>query len=263
MQELFYLCQTPLVRYAISALIAGGVLAGLLGPLVFMKRIGLVSAGISHSLLGVVGVGLLLGWNLNYLVIPSAVILAVLMGFIERRASRGYGEVSIALVWSVGMAVGVLAMSKVKTYAPSAMSYLFGSVFLLRKSDVVLSWLVLGFSLIVLMLFGRSMTMSVVDEEFAMAQGLNSAFLYYLLLGLSALTVVVLLKSLGIILTIALFLVPAAIAARRARNLCQMFLLSSLFSVLSCILGLFGSLWLDVPVSVGVVFCLLAFYLIF
>ncbi len=263
MREILSLLNMPFVRYALGALVAGGLLAGILGPFVFMRRIGLVSAGISHSLLGVVGVGLLFGLNLNYLVLVSAVALAILMGFIERRASQGYSEVSIALVWSVGMAIGVLAMSKVKTYVPSAMSYLFGSVFLLRKTDVFLSWVVFGLCLMVLVLFGRSMTVAVVDEEFAIAQGLNSAFLYYLLLTLSALAVVVLLKSLGVILTISLFLVPPAIASRRANNLPQMFVFSSVFSVLSCILGLFFSLWLDVPVSVGVVFCLLIFYLLF
>ncbi len=262
MSEILSFFSMPFVRYALLALGAGGLIAGLLGPLVFVRRIGLVSAGISHSLLGVVGVALLLNWNLDWILLPSAVVLALIMGAIDRRARVGYGEVAIALIWSVGMAIGVLAMSKVKTYVPSAMSYLFGSVFLLRKADVIASWAVFGLTLVSLLLFGRAMMVSAVDEDFATAQGLNTSFLYYLLLILSSLAVVVLLKSLGVILTISLFLVPPAVASRRARNLGQMFLISMAVSLLSCLGGLFLSLWLDAPVSVGVVFLLLGLYLV-
>ena len=250
------------IKTALLALVLGGISSGLVSPFVFMRRIGFITGGLSHALLGVVGVALLLGLSPTLVAIPSAVVLAVFMQWLQRRTGKGQSDVAIALVWTLGMAVGIVAMSRVKGYVPDVMSYLFGNVLLLKQGDLIVSGLISAVVSVVLLVGYRWFLAVCVDEEFSLAQGIRVEWVSYLLLSLIALVVVALMKSLGIVLMIAFLIVPPAISCRRAKGIPQMMLFSVSISLTTSLLGFAVAYFWDIPVSAGVVFALAGMYLL-
>ncbi len=244
----------PFVQNAIVALIAGAIISGLVGPFIVIRRIGFITGAISHALLAVVALAVF--WNICpcILTFPGAVALACFIGWINRKGY--YSDISIALTWSLGMAIGLVILSKVKNFNTDLMSFLFGNVLLLSKTDALISWLVV---VIVGFLFFRFFTgflISSIDEDFSAVQGLPVIFLYYLVLSMIALAIVVLLKSLGIILTIAFLILPAGIASRKSKNLGMWIVNTTMLTLISAVLGFWLSYFSDIPVSAGVVFIL-------
>ncbi len=251
-----------LVKNAFLSLLGGALVSALVGPFMFMRRLGFVSAGISHALLGVIGVALLFGLPLSAVLVPATVVLGLFMGMLERRSRSGAPEVAVALTWTVGMAIGITALRQVKGYVPDAMSYLFGNAFLLSGSDVLFAWgLSLSASLAVLLFF-RGLLACAVDEEFAVSQGLPARGLYYLLLVIISLAVLSLVKSLGVILMIAMLLVPPAIGERKSRGILGMFLWTLGINLFTVCVGLWLALRMDLPVSVAITFVLAGLYIL-
>ncbi len=260
--HLYDILALPFVRYAIASLAVGSVVAGILGPFILMRRIGFIVGGISHALLGVVGIGILFGLSPFWMAILGAVFLSLLIAWIERRMGRGYSDFSIAVVWTLGMSLGILSLSRVRGYAPDIVSYLFGNVLLLRGKDVFFASIVAGILILVFGLFYRQMTLICVDEEFATAQGMRVRFFYYLLFTMIGLGIVVLLKAFGIILMISMLIIPSAIASLLVDRLSQVWLVSMAIALFASIGGFFVAYAMDFSVAPVVAILLSLIYLI-
>ncbi len=251
-----------LVKNAFFSLLAGALVSGMVGPFMFMRRLGFVSAGISHALLGVIGIALLFGLPLLPVLVPATILLGLFMGMLERRSRAGVPEVAVALTWTVGMAIGITALRQVKGYVPDAMSYLFGNAFLLSRSDVLFAWGLSLLALLAVLVFFKGLLACAVDEEFAVSQGLPARGLYYLLLVIVSLAVLSLVRSLGVILMIAMLLVPPAIGEKRSRGVLGMFLWTLGINLFTVCVGLWLALKVDLPVSVAITFVLGALYIL-
>lgn len=144
------------------------------------------------------------------------------------------------------MATGLLFIAKTPGYV-DPMSYLFGNILLVSRSDfffvLVLDVLVLG----LVGVFYHKFLAVCFDEEFARLRGLRTGWIYLLLLCLTALTIVLLVRVVGIILVIALLTLPAAVAGNFSRNILQMMLLAVLFCAGFVVTGLGVSFTLDLP----------------
>ncbi len=252
----------PFIRYAIGSLVIGGIVAGMLGPFILMRRIGFIVGGISHALLGVLGVAFLLGASPYWVAIPGAIALALFIGYIEKSSGKGYGDLSVALVWTVGMSIGVLAMNKAKGYAPDVMSYLFGNVLLLTKQDLFWSVIVALFLIFLVLVFFKKLVMVCIDEDFAIAQGIRVGLYYYLLLVMIGLAVIVLLKSFGIILMISMLIIPSSIASHISRSLGQLWLFTIISAVFSGMVGFCLAYAFDLSVAPVVAIVLAVMYVI-
>jgi zinc transport system permease protein len=144
----------------------------------------------------------------------------------------------IGALWAVGMAIGLLFLDKTPRQYADPMSYLFGNILLISKSDLwlvaVLDALVVG----VCVLFHNKFLAVCFDEEFTELRGVRVKFYYLLLLCITALTVVLLVRVVGIVLVIALLTLPAAVAGQFSRQLWQMMALAVLCCMLFVTLGL-------------------------
>ena len=238
--------QYEFMRHALMAGLLAAVACGIVGVYVVVKRIVFISGGIAHTSFGGIGLGYFLGINpiLGALVFSLASGLAI--GGITRR-SRLPADTAIGILWAAGMALGVVFIYLTPGYAPDLMGYLFGNILTVPFSDILLMLtldaVIIG---VVAALYKEFLALSF-DEEYATAVGMPVERLYLLLLAMIALTVVVLIRVVGMILVIALLTFPAAMARRFTHNMKKMMLLSVLFGFIFTLGGLWLSYVLSLP----------------
>jgi zinc transport system permease protein len=233
------------MRHALAAGLLASVACGIIGVYVVTKRIVFISGGIAHTAFGGVGLGYLLGINPVWGALLFTIPVSLFMGAITRRG-RLPEDTAIGIIWSLGMALGIIFIGLAPGYAPDLMSYLFGNILLVPLADL---WLMLGLDgliLVTVLLFHREFQAIAFDEETSRVLGVPVDILYLVLLALIAFTVVVLIRVVGIILVIALLTIPAALARQMCHNMTRMMLISVALSFLFTLGGLLVSFYLDV-----------------
>jgi zinc transport system permease protein len=238
--------QYEFMRNALLAGLLAAIACGIVGVYVVVKRIVFISGGIAHTSFGGIGMGYFLGINpiIGALIFSLASGLAI--GGITRK-SRLPADTVIGILWAVGMALGIIFINLTPGYAPDLMSYLFGNILTVPMSDILLMLMldvvIVG---IVVALYKEYLILSF-DEEYATAVGMPVEKLYLLLLAMIALTVVVLIRVVGMILVIALLTFPATMAQLFTHNMKKMMLLSVIFGFLFTMGGLWLSYVLKLP----------------
>lgn len=243
----------------------GGILAsvgcGIIGTYVLVKRITFLAGGISHTALGGMGVAYFFGKMPIYGALVAALLAAVLIGWASLRR-RENEDTLIGAFWAIGMAVGVLFISRTPGYNVDLMSYLFGNILLVRDVDL---WLMAALDVVIVLVvvaFYNQFLAVCFDVRFARLRGIPVDFFYLLLLCMVALTVVLLIQVVGLILVIALLTLPAAIAAQFAQSLKRRMLLATVFGMLFTGLGLFVAYQFDLPAGASIILLAGSIYLL-
>jgi zinc transport system permease protein len=223
---------TALLEHAFlqQALLAGllaSIGCGLIGPFVVVKRITFLAGGIAHSVLGGMGAAVYFGLDPLLGALLAAVAAALLIGSV-RLTWRTGEDTTIGALWAIGMAVGVIFISRTPGYATDLMSFLFGNILLVPTREL---WFMAALDLLLLLavlMFFRQFVAVAFDEEFARLRGVPVTFFYLLLLVLVAVTVVLMIQVVGLILVIALLTLPAAVAGQWTHSLSAMMLTAML-----------------------------------
>lgn len=233
----------------VRALISGSfmaILLGWLGTFVVTRKMSLIGDGVAHASLAGIALALLLGWAPIPVAVVFAVIIAILIYVIEKKTNIS-SDMAIALMFTTGMAIGIILLHFYQGYQPELVSYLFGNILTINISDF---YNILGFGsliLIFLIAFYRQMLFSTFDPTGAYLSGLRVWF-YDLLLYISvAVAIVLSIKLIGIILVSALLVTPSAIAklfSKSFKSFVAYTVISSIFVVVS---GLLASYFLDLP----------------
>lgn len=248
----------PFIRNALIAALLSSILFGIVGAVVTVKHIASLAGAISHAVLGGIGIALFLSttqkvpWVTPMIgAIVFAIIAAGIIGVVSRKAKQRQDTV-IHAVWAIGMSIGVLFMAKTPGYTDPA-SYLFGNILLISNYDL---WLLAILDIIVLMLVFRfypHIEASSFDDEFSQVRGLRTNLLFYLLLSITAISVVMLQTFVGIVMVIAMLSLPAGTASYFARNLASMMIFGILFSTLFSITGMVIGWKADLPIGAMIV----------
>ena len=238
-----------------NAVIVGllaSVACGVMGTYVVTRRIVFISGGISHTVLGGMGIAYYYGFNPIHGAFLLAIAAALLIGFVSLRYHQ-HEDTLIGALWAVGMAVGILFIYKTPGYNVDLMSYLFGNILMVkRESMLFVACLDLTVISLVLVFYKRFLAVCF-DEEYARLQGISVESTYLLLLCLVAVTVVMLIQVVGIILVIALLTLPAATARYFASSLGKMMILASFFGAVFTLSGLVISYKHDLPSGATIV----------
>ncbi|MFH1393839.1 MAG: metal ABC transporter permease [Candidatus Micrarchaeota archaeon] len=252
--------QYEFMRNAFAAAFLVSIACGIVGTYVVVKRIVAISGGIAHTAFGGIGLGYLINADPILTAVPWSVLSALGMGIVSKETKISE-DTSIGIFWAVGMALGILFIHLSEGYAPDLFSYLFGNILTVP----VLELAVMGILDLVIIIFTfflyKELKALSFDEEFAEVSGVPTRRLYLLLLCLVALSVVVMIKVVGIILVIALLTLPAAIAKQHTNSLGRMMA----FSVIACAILTLGGLWLsyvfDLPSGATIILLLAAAFL--
>lgn len=234
------------MQNALAAGVLAAVACGLIGSFVVVKKMVSISGGISHASFGGVGLGYWLGINPVLGALFFTVAASLGMGLAVKK-TRLAEDTAIGILWAMGMATGIIFLRLTPGYAPDLFSYLFGNILLVTSSDLTI---MLSLDLIIVAAVGllyKELVAVSFDEEFARIARLPVDCLYLGLLCLIALTVVILIKVVGIILVIALLTIPAALARQFTPNLKKMMLISILLGAAFSLGGLWFSYQLDLP----------------
>lgn len=252
--------QYDFMRNAIIAAILASIACGIIGVYVVVKKIVFISGGISHASFGGIGLGYYLGTNPLYGLIPFSLLSAVVMGLVSKR-SKVAEDTAIGILWSLGMAIGIILISLTPGYAPDLMTYLFGNILTVPLSDI---YLMVGLDAVIIFVvyaFYKEFMSLCFDEEFSQVAGLSVEKLYILLLCLIALTIVLLIKVVGIILIIALLTMPASLSKHYTNDLRKMMYLAITFGAVFSIVGLVFSYLLDIPSGATIILVMSSVYL--
>lgn len=241
------------LQHALLAGVLAGIACGTVGTFVVVRRITSIAGAIAHCVLGGLGAARWLQvvhgveWlDPMYGAVAAALMAAMIIGLVSLRA-REREDTLINALWAVGMAVGVLFIARTPGSSQDLMSTLFGNILLVSRRDL---WLMLILDGVVIgsvtLLFSQLQAVCF-DEEFARLRGLEVEAYYLLLLGLTALTVVLLVSVVGIILVIALLTIPVAIAGQFTASLGRMMIVATVVSVTLTTAGLAISYAPDLP----------------
>lgn len=246
--------QYAFMRHALAAAILVSIACGVVGSFVVVKRIVFISGGISHAAFGGIGLGYWLGWNPLLAVVPFSLLAAVAIGILGSR--RVGADTAIGVLWTLGMAIGILFVQLTPGYAPDLQSYLFGSILTVPRHDLVLMLVVDVIIVVAVLLLFREFTAISFDEDFARVIGIPARFIGILLLCLVALSVVVAIRVVGTILVVALLTMPAAIARQFTGDLRLLMVASTLVAIVLTTAGLWLSFTLDLPSGATIILVL-------
>jgi zinc transport system permease protein len=227
------------LQNAVLAVLLASFACGIVGSFVVVKRIGYLAGGIAHAVLGGLGIAYFVGADPRIGAVIAALLAALIAGTVTLKWKQNEDTV-ISALWAVGMATGIVFISQTPGYNLDLMSYLFGNVLMVSRTDLyAMAGLDVVIAALVLM-FYRQIVAVCFDEEFARVRGLNVSAFYLLLLAMVAVTVVSLIQVVGLILVIALLTLPAAIAGQFVGSIRSMI-------IGACLLGgVFGIAGLDI-----------------
>lgn len=261
MDDFLHLFTYGFFQKALLAALFTSISSGIVGTYVVARRIVFISAGITHASFGGIGLAFLLGFN----PLLGAAFFAVMAAFGIQFFSHEIHireDSSIAIWWSLGMALGVIFIFLTPGYTPNLMSYLFGNILTVRTQEL---WAMLILLILLVTLFSRyfrEILYIAFDEEFARASGIPVSLLNYLVMILIALVVVMNIRAVGIILILSLLTIPQASANLFTRDFRKMMLLSILFAFTGTFLGLVISCFLNIPSGATIIFTLVAIFAI-
>lgn len=236
--------QYEFMRNALAAGLLASVICGVIGSLVVVNRIVFLSGGIAHAAYGGIGLAFFFGWPYLAGTLGFSLAAAMLMALVTLQA-RHRADTIIGVLWAVGMAIGVILLDLTPGYNVDLMSYLFGSILTVPRQALWQMAIVAAVNLVIVLgRYPEFLAMSY-DEEFARIRGVPVRPLYLLMIAMIAVSVVVIIRVVGLILVIALLTIPPYIAEKYARSLLQMIGLAGLLSGGFTLTGLYLSYRFD------------------
>jgi len=238
-----------------NALLAGllvSISSGVIGSLIVVNRMVFLAGGIAHTAYGGIGLAVFLGLPIFLGASLFAVMAALIIAFITLH-HRNRMDTFIGLMWAIGMALGVVLIDLTPGYNVDLMSYLFGSILAVSQEDIYYMATLLVAIILIMTFWYRDILAVSYDSEYASLRGINVSFFYTLILVLSALTIVIAIKVVGLILVIALLTIPVYIAERLSSTLYMMMILSGFFSSIFTLFGLWFSYSFDVASGASII----------
>lgn len=232
--------QFEFMRNALAAGLLASIICGIMGTLVVVNRIVFLSGGIAHAAYGGIGLAFYFGWPYLVGTMGFSLTAAMIMAAVTLK-TKHRSDTIIGVIWAVGMACGIILIDLSPGYNVDLMSYLFGSILTVPDSDL---WIMVAMGLVIVTLvavYYKDLLALSYDEEFARIRGVPVTTLYFLLIGMLAVTVVMVIQVVGLILVIALLTIPPFIMEKHANSLLQMMIGSSLLGVVFTIAGLWIS----------------------
>ncbi|MCK5811939.1 MAG: metal ABC transporter permease [Clostridiales bacterium] len=234
------------MQNALLAALLASVVAGVIGTIVMEKKLVSMSGGIAHASFGGIGFGYLLNfepiWGGLFFAIGSSLLISRIT-----KNGKIKADTLTGILWSFGMALGILFISLTPGYMPDMTSYLFGDILSVSNSSIFYMSIFTIIIVVLFVVYFHSFMMYLFDEDYARSTGMNVTLLEYLVYIMIPLGIIVLIKIVGIILTIALMTIPVSIAKMLFNSLKQVVISSVIISTFLCIVGIAISYYINIP----------------
>ncbi len=249
---MFELFQYEFFRNAVVGIVIISIAAAIIGTYIFARRLVSIAGGITHACFGGLGLGYFLGIS----PILTAGVFAVASSLGVELLSNRYRvreDSAIAVVWSLGMAIGVLFVFLTPGYVPELNSFLFGNILTITRGDI-LAFVLFTIVLIALFicLFDKIVACAF-DRDFARVMGLPVTAITTVMTVMIAICIVLTIKLVGIMLLMSMLSLPQMIAETRYNRIGPLMVASAVVSALCCLGGLIASAYINVPCSALIV----------
>lgn len=259
MENLMSLLAMNFFRNALLASLLASITCGIIGTYIVSRRIVFISGGITHASFGGIGMGYYMGFDPILGAVMFGIFSALGIEFFTRKADLREDS-AIAMLWALGMALGIIFIFLTPGYAPNLMSYLFGNILTVSLTDLAfLTMLTVGI-IAFFILFYRMILFISFDEEYALTNNSPVRLFNMILICLVALTIVLNIRVVGIILVMSLLTIPQAISNLFTRYFHKMIYLSILFGFVGSMAGLIFSYVYDIPSGAAIIFALVLMY---
>lgn len=247
--------QYQFLAHAALACLLCGIACGIIGPYVVCRRLVFLSGGITHASFGGIGMAYYFGAN----PLLGALIFAILSAWgIETFTSRKQirEDSAIGLIWSLGMAIGIIFIYLTPGYAPNLMNFLFGNILSVTSTDIIWMAIVDAFILLIFATMYRPILYVAFDREYARSQNFPTRIVSYLMATLVAITIVISIRVVGIVLLISLLTIPAVIGNLISKSFNRILIYGSVIAALSAFAGLYISYKTNIPSGASTIFVL-------
>lgn len=246
-------------QHALLGSLFASIACGIIGTYIVTRRLVFISGGITHASFGGIGLGLYTGIS----PLLSAAVFSVLSAFgVEWLSKRKdmREDSAIAVLWTLGMAIGIIFSFLAPGFTPDLSAFLFGNILTITLTDI---WMLATLSILLVLfftLFLNPIICIAFDREFARSQRIPVALFEYLLMMFIALTIVSCLRMVGIVLAISLLTLPQMTANLYTHSFKRIIWLSIIIGYLGCLGGLFISYKLQVPSGAAIIFFSILIY---
>lgn len=257
---------TELLKYTFfqNALIGVAIIsiaAAIIGTYIISRRLVAISGGITHACFGGLGLGYFLGCSPILMAGVFAVASSLGVEWMSAR-HRVREDSAIAVVWALGMAVGVLFVFLTPGYVPELNTFLFGNILTITRSDL---WAFAIYTVCLIALFvwqGKTIEACAFDRDFARVSGLPVRIITLTMTVMVAICVVLTIRLVGVMLLMSMLTLPQMIAEIYCRRFMPMIRLSVVISLATSLSGLALSTIIDVPCSALIVIVMAVVFLI-
>ncbi|RXE62465.1 metal ABC transporter permease [Paramuribaculum intestinale] len=258
MNELF---QYTFFQYALIGLAIISIASAMIGTYIVTRRMVSISGGVTHACFGGLGLGYYLGWN----PVLTAALFAVASSLgVELMSVRGRvrEDSAIAVIWAIGMAVGILFVFLTPGYVPELNSFLFGNVLTISRADLWAFALFTAVLALFFALFYRRIVAVAFDRDFAFVIGLPVGTISTVMTVMTAVCIVLTIRLVGIMLLMSMLALPQLTAELFCRRFSRMMLASAAVSLLCSVGGLMLAAVVDVPCSALIVLVMASVYVL-
>lgn len=257
--EIINFLQYSFIQRAFVAGVFVAVICSALGLFLVLRKMSLIGDGLSHVSFGAIALGLFFGVYPFYIAIPLVILASILILKISEKA-QVYGDAAIGVVSAIGISGGVILAGLSNGFNVDLFSYLFGNILAISNIEVILSALLSIIVMTAVYFFYWDLFSATFDEEYAKTTGIKTAFINNLLTVLTAVTVVLSIRMVGVMLVSALLILPAVTALQLSRGFKTAMTIGTVVSLLSVILGISFSFFLDLPTGATIVMINVAFF---
>ncbi len=259
MEAIIELFQYQFFNNALIASLLTAISCGIAGTYIVTRRIVFISGGITHASFGGIGIAFFLGLSPLLGAAVFAVIAALAIDILSRKDLIRQDS-AIGIMWSFGMALGIIFIFMSPGYTPNLMTYLFGSLLTVTTTDL---WLMAGLAILLslfFIVFMRIILFISFDESYANSTGIPVYFFTSLLLVLVALTIVLNIRTAGIILVISLLTIPQSTANLFTNKFRSIIIYSIIINFIGSLIGIGLSFWLNIPSGAAIIFSLVLIF---
>ena len=259
------IAQYQYLQNALLASVMVGVICGIIGCFIILRGMALMGDAISHAVLPGVVIAYMLGYSYFIGAVATGVLTALAIGYISHN-SKMKDDTAIGVMFTAAFALGVVLITLRRGTGSMLWNILFGNVLAVSRGDLLMTCSIGLVVIACIYVFYKQLLLSTFDPIMAEAVGLPTGLIHYLLMFLLSLVTVASLKTVGIVLVVAMLVTPGATAYLLTDRLSNMLWLSALFGVLAAVSGVYFSFIYDVAtggsiVLVSTFFFILAFFL--
>lgn len=251
----------PFFRYALIGVTLIAVCAAMIGTYIITRRLVAISGGVTHACFGGLGLGYYLGINPVVMAAAFAVGSSVGVEWLSSKFRLREDSV-IAVVWALGMAIGVLFVFLTPGYVPELNSFLFGNILTITPTDIMAFAIYTVVLLLFFTLNYHRIVACAFDRDFARVMHLPVRFINYTMTVLTAVCIVLTIRLVGVMLLMSMLSLPMMTAEVFSRRFGSMVCVSVVVSLLCSVAGLFVGTMIDVPCSAIIVLIMAAVFIL-